>query len=133
MKIPLLLQQREQDKLKEYMERKEEDIKMIEKGISEEDMKEMHELDKLFGTAPSAQRKKRLEQDQEEAQRRNRMTSGLQDHMMDEDDLEEGDEDEGISYIKDPYAKSQANMMKHQEYRTIKIGPTDLLKNGQMI
>jgi hypothetical protein len=33
--------------------------------------------------------------------------------MMDEDDLEEGDEDEGISYIKDPYAKSQANMMKH--------------------
>jgi nitrite reductase/ring-hydroxylating ferredoxin subunit len=24
-------------------------------------------------------------------------------------------------------------MMKHQEYRTIKVGPVDLLKNGQMI
>ena len=38
-----------------------------------------------------------------------------------------------MEYIKDPYAKQKTRMMKHQEYRTIKVGPEDLLKNGQMI
>ena len=95
------------------MERSDEDIKLIEKGISEDDMKEMHELDELFGTAPSSKRKKRLDEDELEAQRRNKLTSGMQEHVVDEDDLEEGDEDDGISYIKDPYAKSQASIMKH--------------------
>ena len=36
-------------------------------------------------------------------------------------------------YIMDPYAKKKAALMRHQEYRTIKIGALDLLKNGQMI
>ena len=51
---------------------------------------------------------------------------------MDEDEMEEGFTDEDLN-IKDPYARSQASIMKHQEYRTIKVGPVDLLKNGQMI
>jgi nitrite reductase/ring-hydroxylating ferredoxin subunit len=38
-----------------------------------------------------------------------------------------------VEYIKDPYTRKKTALMSHQEYRTIKIGPTDLLKNGQMI
>jgi nitrite reductase/ring-hydroxylating ferredoxin subunit len=115
------------------MERKDEDIKQIERGISEKDIKEMRELDQLFGSAPSQKRRRQEENEGEEAKRLNKLNAGMQEPTPDEDDLEEGDEDDGISYIKDPYAKSQASIMKHQEYRTIKIGPTDLLKNGQMI
>jgi len=48
------------------MERKDEDIKDIERGISDNDMKEMHELDKLFGTA-APERRKRMEEDEKEA------------------------------------------------------------------
>ena len=66
MQIPLLLQQREQAKLKEYMERKDEDIMEIERGISDTDLKQMHELDKLFGTA-APERRKRMEEDEQEA------------------------------------------------------------------
>lgn len=29
--------------------------------------------------------------------------------------------------------RKKNGMMKHQEYRTLKVGPVDLLKNGQMI
>ena len=49
MQIPLLLQQREQAKLKEYQERQDEDLLEIEKDISDSDLKQMHELDRLFG------------------------------------------------------------------------------------
>jgi len=31
--------------MKEYMERKDEDIMEIERGISDKDLKQMHELD----------------------------------------------------------------------------------------
>jgi hypothetical protein len=36
--IPLLLQEREQQKLKEYAERQAEDVKAIEKGVTEQDL-----------------------------------------------------------------------------------------------
>jgi hypothetical protein len=39
--------------LKEYMERKDEDIKEIEKGISQADVRQMQELDRMFGTDTS--------------------------------------------------------------------------------
>jgi hypothetical protein len=69
----------------------------------------MHELDKMIGATPASKPKGDEEQKFEE-------------FLMQEDD--------GDDYIKDPYVKSKANLMKHQEYRTIKVGPTDLLKNG---
>ena len=93
LQIPLLLQQREQEKQKEYEERAAQDIKEIEKDLTEEDLKQMKELDTLFGSR----------------------------------DTEEEDEE---MYIKDPYARQQAILMKHQEYRIIKVGSTDLLMNG---
>src|SRR5688500_13487448 len=46
---------------------------------------------------------------------------------------EDDDDDHSEEYIRDPYARSKAHLMKHQEYRTIKVGPDTLLKNGQMI
>lgn len=84
-------------------------MKEIEKGISDDDFKEMKELDKMYGS--------------DEEQR------GLRADLEKEATVDEDEE----QYIKDPYARSKAAMMRHQEYRTIKIGPTDLLKNGQMI
>lgn len=38
-------------------------------------------------------------------------------------------EDQEKDYIRDPYARKNSKM-KHQEFRTIKVGPVDLLKNG---
>lgn len=55
--------------MKEYMERKDEDITNIERGISDSDMKQMHELDKLFGTV-APERRKKMEEEEKEAQRR---------------------------------------------------------------
>ena len=49
LQIPLLLQQREMEKQKEYEERAAEDIRELEKDLSEEDLKQMQELDRLFG------------------------------------------------------------------------------------
>lgn len=40
---------------------------------------------------------------------------------------EEREELERASYVKDPYARQEAMKMKHQEYRTIKVGPYSLL------
>jgi len=52
--------------LKEYMDRKDEDITNIERGISDSDMKQMHELDKLFGTV-APERRKKMEEEEKEA------------------------------------------------------------------
>ena len=48
------------------MERKDEDIMEIERGSSDSDMKQMHELDKLFGNV-APERRKRIEDDEKEA------------------------------------------------------------------
>ena len=47
--IPLMLQQREQQKMKEYAERQAEDVKAIEKGVSEADIRQMQDLDRMYG------------------------------------------------------------------------------------
>jgi hypothetical protein len=52
----------------------------------------MHELDKMIGATPSSKPKGDEEQKFEE-------------YLMQEDD--------GDDYIKDPYVKSKANLMKH--------------------
>jgi hypothetical protein len=93
------------------MERKDEDIKDIERGISDSDMKQMHELDKLFGTA-APERRKRMEEDEKEAQRRRDMNRSPQEPELDEDEMEEGFTDEDL-HIRDPHARSQASIMKH--------------------
>lgn len=92
------------------MERKDEDIMEIERGISDQDMKQMHDLDRLFGVAP--ERRKRMEEDQKEAQRLRDITRSPQEPEMSEDDFEDGFTDEEL-HIKDPYARSQASIMKH--------------------
>ena len=33
----------------------------------------------------------------------------------------------------DPYLKKKERLLKPQQFRTIKVGPMDLIKNGQMI
>lgn len=43
---------------------------------------------------------------------------------------EEDEEIKEINLIKDPYVKKNMKMMKNQEYRTLTLGPLDLLKNG---
>lgn len=70
--------------------------------MTKDDLQQMNELDKLFGNIQ--------ESDEEEF-------SGI--------NLSAEDEDNQAS---DPYVKR--NMLKHQEYRVIKIGSEDLLKNG---
>ena len=86
-----------------------EDISEIEKDITPKDLKQMQDLDQLFGTDSRA---------------RSHSHQPAEEEDMDFDD---------DSYIKDPYAKKKAILMQHQEYRTIKIGSLELLKNGQMI
>ena len=97
----------------------------------------MQELDQMFGTDTSSSRRPRTEQEREDANRRRELNMMPQEPMPDEDDFEDeplgAEDDEDINRIKDPYARQKATMMKHQEYRTIKVGPVDLLKNGQMI
>lgn len=44
-----MLQQREQQKMKEYAERQAEDVKSIEKGVSEADIRQMQDLDRMYG------------------------------------------------------------------------------------
>jgi hypothetical protein len=44
-----MLQQREQQKMKEYAERQSEDVKSIEKGVSEADIRQMQDLDRMYG------------------------------------------------------------------------------------
>jgi hypothetical protein len=44
-----MLQQREQQKMKEYAERQAEDVKAIEKGVSEADIRQMQDLDRMYG------------------------------------------------------------------------------------
>ncbi len=51
----------------------------------------------------------------------------------DKDYQTEIEEYEKDRYIQDPYTRDREMKMKHQEYRTIKVGPPDLLRNGQMI
>ena len=48
------------------------------------------------------------------------------------DDLEDAEENIP-DYLRDPFIKKRDFKMKHQEFRTIKVGPIDLLRNGQMI
>jgi len=38
-----------------------------------------------------------------------------------------------LAQIKDPYVRKRSMKVAHQEYRTVPLGPVDLLKNGQMI
>ena len=97
--------------MKEYMERKDEDIMDIERGISDSDMKQMHELDRLFGTV-APERRKRMEEDEKEAQRRRDINRSPQEPQMDGDEMDEGFTDEDL-HIRDPYARSQASIMKH--------------------
>jgi hypothetical protein len=90
----------------------------------------MHELDQMYGSSTSSTEKTREQAEmspEEEEYIRRRMEERMRSNPQENEDMEDEE------YIKDPYAKSQANMMKHQEYRTIKVGPVDLLKNGQMI
>ncbi|CDW84041.1 pyridine nucleotide-disulphide oxidoreductase family protein [Stylonychia lemnae] len=101
--IPKLLKEREQQKLKEYLERDETDITEIERDITPEDIEDMRELDKTYSIE---QYDKDSKQKQLEKQ---------------------------ASYILDPYSKKESTKMRHQEYRIIKIGKHDLLKNGQMV
>lgn len=63
-----------------------------------------------------------------------KLFNNLQEAEGEEDDYKginlklEGDE---VSQANDPYVKK--NTLKHQEYRIIKLGKEDFLKNGQMI
>lgn len=50
--IPKLLRERELQKQKEYQEREETDITKIEKGITDEEIKDMRQLDRIFNTVP---------------------------------------------------------------------------------
>ena len=53
-------------------------------------------------------------------------------NQAEEQDAED-DEDDSIAQIIDPYVRKRAIKQNHQEYRTIIVGPEDLLKNGQMV
>lgn len=110
--IPKLLNEREKQVQEEIDSRELEDLSNLvdEDGkrikISPEEFREMKRQDARFS----------LERDEESA-----MTP------------EEREELERASYVKDPYARKEAMKMKHQEYRTIKVGPYSLLQNGQMV
>ena len=93
-------------------------MKSIEKGVSERDILQMQELDRMYGHDDDNDGDGMS--DEEEEYIRKRMEEK-------KSQSKEGDEDD---YVKDPYAKKKARLMKHQEYRTIKVGPVDLLKNG---
>ena len=47
--IPKLLKEREQAKLMELSEREETDVSQIEKGVTEEEMDDMKNLDSFYG------------------------------------------------------------------------------------
>ena len=49
--------------MKEYSERQAEDVKAIEKDMSEEDLKHMRELDKMYG---AENRRKRADIEEDE-------------------------------------------------------------------
>lgn len=66
-------------------------------------MRHMQELDKLYGT----------------------------EKIKDDEELENEEIDEPTK--QNPFMKPKKMTMKHQEYRTIEVGPPDMLKNGQMI
>ena len=51
LEIPKMLLDREKQKQQEYKDRGEVDIDTIEKGISQDDKKQMLELDKMFGAS----------------------------------------------------------------------------------
>ncbi len=50
-----------------------------------------------------------------------------------EEENAEDEENESIARIIDPYVRKRAIQQNHQEYRTIIVGPEDLIKNGQMV
>lgn len=77
----------------------------------------MHDLDRMYG---AENRRKEGGEEEEYFKKSERKD-------------EEEDDDEDDEYVKDPYVKQKTSLMRHQEYRTIKVGPVDLLKNGQMI
>jgi hypothetical protein len=41
--------------------------------------------------------------------------------------------EEEENFILDPYTREMEMKMKQQEYRTIKVGPPNILQNGQMV
>jgi excinuclease UvrABC helicase subunit UvrB len=48
------------------------------------------------------------------------------------EELAEMEEEENQKVI-EPFLQKKKRFIKHQEFRTITVGPEDLLKNGQMI
>ena len=51
---------------------------------------------------------------------------------MTEDELEEMETEEEQKLM-DPYLKEKVRKIKPQQFRSMTIGPSNLLKNGQMI
>ena len=49
-----------------------------------------------------------------------------------QDELKEMEEEEE-SRLFDPYLQKKKRTLQDQKFRTIEVGPHDLLKNGQMI
>jgi 3-phenylpropionate/trans-cinnamate dioxygenase ferredoxin subunit len=99
-KIPLLLQEREQQKQDEYDQRKQVDVRGL--GMNEEDLQVMKELDYMYGGSTTQQELREMEE-------------------------------ETARMAVDPFLKKKQRFVKDQQFRTITVGPADLLKNGQKI
>ena len=73
-------------------------MQAIEKGVSEADLRQMHELDNMYGAASATREQSEMSPEEEEYIRR-RMEERMRANPQ-----EENEDDE--EYIKDPYAKS---------------------------
>lgn len=99
-KIPKLLQEREAQKQEEYKKRTE--IEVDEIGAEREDVKQMKELDFMYGGQTT------------------------------QEELEEMEEEEEQKHV-DPYMTMKKRYIKNQQFRTLTVGPEDMIQNGQML